>query len=168
MKNRTKYTKEMYEYLAWRFFAEVYGIVAYDPEENIKFEKFVKGIRGKLSEKQQKILDNLVLRMKNEYEEWVMESRESRYGYNDDFRFEIEYNYDFYELWKLAVAKKCTVKLIYNSTTSGKTMRLVDPYRSNAPYGEGYCHSKKEVRKFRFDRVIDIEMTDKKFIKLGK
>jgi len=56
-------------------------------------------------------------------------------------------------------------QLIMNSTTSGVSERLVDPYNSKAPYGEGYWHARKEVRKFRFDRAIDIEMTESGFVK---
>ena len=63
------------------------------------------------------------------------------------------------------MAKRQTVKIKYDSTESGITERLVDPYKSRAPYGEGYCHNRKEVRKFRFDRVIDIKLTEKKFKK---
>ena len=70
-----------------------------------------------------------------------------------------------YEIWKKGAAKRQTVKIKYDSTASGVSERLVDPYKSSAPYGEGYCHSRKEVRKFRFDRVIDIELTDEKFKK---
>jgi len=85
---------------------------------------------------------------------------------NDDFiKFDIDYNQKFYEIWKSAVVKRQTVKLKYDSSTSGVAERLVDPYKSSAPYGKGYCHKRKEVRKFRFDRIIDIEMTDKKFVK---
>ncbi|MBU4479847.1 WYL domain-containing protein [Patescibacteria group bacterium] len=47
-----------------------------------------------------------------------------------------------------------------------KYKRLVDPYKTNSPYGEGYCHLKNEVLKFRFDRIANINLTNKNFKKL--
>jgi len=57
------------------------------------------------------------------------------------------------------------VRLLYDSQSSGISERLVDPYKSDAPYGEGYCNTRRDVRKFRFDRVIDIQMTESTFVK---
>lgn len=178
MKKAVKYTKEMYEYLAWRLFREMYGAMEWAKEEADEIDGFVKEAGIVLTDDEIKLVDNRARRMKNEYGEQKLEElREQHwdelgdddedYDYgNDDFiKFDIDYNAKFYEIWKSAVAKRQTVKLKYDSSTSGISDRLVDPYKSSAPYGEGYCHKRKEVRKFRFDRVIDIEMTDKKFEK---
>jgi len=169
MKN-TKYTKNMYQYLAWRLFQEIYGEVEWCQEE----EKIIAGLAEeaswKLTDEETQIVENRVRRMKNEYEKLITENLREEYGDDDgegDFFFApVDYNEKFYETWKQGVAKRQTVKIKYDSTESGITERLVDPYKSRAPYGEGYCHNRKEVRKFRFDRVIDIKLTDDKFKKL--
>jgi len=168
----------MLGYLAWRLLREVFGATGWAKEEAGTIDELVEEVRNKLADDQIKIVENRALQMSNEYGEQKLEElREQHwdelgddnedYDYgNDDFiKFDVDYNRKFYEIWKSAVAKRQTVKLKYDSTTSGVADRLVDPYKSSAPYGEGYCHKRKEVRKFRFDRVIDIEMTDKKFEK---
>jgi len=168
MKN-TKYTENMYHYLALRLFQETYGEVEWCQEE----EKIIAGLAEeaswKLTDEETQIVENRVRRINNEYEELKTESLREEYDYDDgedDFFFTpIDYNEKFYEIWKQGVAKRQTVKIKYDSSESGVTERLVDPYRSRAPYGEGYCHNRKEVRKFRFDRVIDIKFTGKKFKK---
>ena len=174
MKKTVKYTKQMYEYLAWRLFREMYGAMEWAREEAGEINKLVEETRNKLLDDQIKNVENRARRMNNEYGEQKLEElREQHwdelgdddYGNDDFIKFAVDYNEKFYEIWKSAVAKRQTVKLKYNSATSGMADRLVDPYKSNAPYGEGYCHKRKEVRKFRFDRVIDIEMTDEKFVK---
>lgn len=166
---KSNYTKSMYHYLAWRLFQEVYGEVEWRQEE----EKIIAGLAEeaswKLTEEETQIVENRVRRMKNEYEEVITENLREEYGDDggeDDFFFApIDYNQKFYEIWKQGVAKRQTVTIKYDSAESGITERLVDPYKSRAPYGEGYCHNRKEVRKFRFDRAIDIKLTDKKFKK---
>ena len=168
MKN-TKYTKNMYQYLAWRLFQEIYGEVEWCQEE----EKIIAGLAEeaswKLTDEETQIVENRVRRMKNEYEKLITENLREEYGDDDgegDFFFApVDYNEKFYETWKQGVAKRQTVKIKYDSTESGITERLVNPYKSRAPYGEGYCHNRQEVRKFRFDRVIDIKLTEKKFKK---
>lgn len=178
MKKTIKYTKAMYQYLAWRLFWEMYGAMEWAKEEANKIDGFVKETGSGLTDDEVKLVDNRARRMKNEYgEQRLEELREQHwdelgeddedydYGSDDFIKFDVDYNRKFYEIWKSAVAKRQTVKIKYDSTTSGVSDRLVDPYKSSAPYGEGYCHKRKEVRKFRFDRVIDIEITDKKFEK---
>lgn len=169
MKN-PNYTENMYHYLAWRLFQEVYGEVEWRREEEAMINKLAKQASKKLTDEEIKIVENRVRRLKNEYEELMMENLREGDDFDDgedDFYFEpIDYNEKFYEIWKQGVAKRQTVKMKYDSTESGVTERLVDPYKSRAPYGEGYCHNRQEVRKFRFDRVIDIKLTDKKFKKL--
>lgn len=161
----------MYQYLAWRLLQEIYGEVEWCQEE----EKIIAGLAEeaswKLTDEETQIVENRARRINNEYEEQVTENLREEFepefddGEDDFFFAPIDYNEKFYEIWKQGVAKRQTVKLKYDSTTSGISERLVDPYKSAAPYGEGYCHNRKEVRKFRFDRVIDIKLTEKKFKK---
>jgi len=87
------------------------------------------------------------------------------YGEDDFVKPHITYDNKHYEIWTNAVRKRLTARMTYDSATSGMSERLIDPYQTSAPYGQGYCHLRKEVRKFRFDRIIDIELTNKTFIK---
>ena len=173
MNNTPHYTKEMYEYLTWRLFQAMDGEIDFVNTEKSRIDEFVEAAGKKLTKEQIKIVDNRAVQMNNAHEELMLDKFREKYQHesydeDDDYDFvrsAIAYNQKFYEVWKSAVMKRQTVKLKYDSTTSGITDRLVDPYGSSAPYGEGYCYKRKEVRKFRFDRVIDIEMTDTKFQK---
>lgn len=161
----------MYQYLAWRLFQKIYGEVELFKEEGKQIDKLANEAGRRLTDKEMKIVENRVRRLNNEYEELIMENFRDEYvrefddGDEDFFFTPVDYDERLYEIWKQGVAKRQTVKMKYDSTESGITERLVDPYKSRAPYGEGYCHNRKEVRKFRFDRVIDIELTDNKFEK---
>ena len=173
MNNTPHYTKEMYEYLTWRLFQAMDGEIDFVNTEKSRIDEFVEAAGKKLTKDQIKIVDNRVVQMNNAHEELTLDKFREEYqheSYDEDGEYDfvrpvIAYNQKFYEIWKSAVMKRQTVKLKYNSTTSGVTDRLVDPYGSSTPYGEGYCHKRKEVRKFRFDRVIDIEMMEHKFQK---
>src|SRR3989338_4282739 len=144
----------------------------YRAEEKL-IANFADEVGKKLTDEEMKIAENHIYRINNEYEKQMMESFKEEYrpefddddGDDDFFFAPVDYNEKFYEIWKQGVVKRQTVKIKYDSTASGITERLVDPYKSRAPYGEGYCHNRKEVRKFRFDRVIDIKLTEKKFKK---
>jgi len=61
-----------------------------------------------------------------------------------------------------------TLKLTYNSIQSGEVKREVDPYFlifiERAFYFVGYCHLRKDFRTFRIDRIVDLSLTEKKFI----
>lgn len=158
----------MYNYLAWVLFREIYRAVEWMKAEAADIDKLMLAAKNELTEEQIKIVENRARRIENDYKEWVFDDLGEMYG-NDEFDGfgypDIDFNEDFYDIWKQGVVKRLTVKMTYDSTTSGLSERLVDPYVSSAPYVEGYCHKAKEVRKFRMDRVIDIHLTDKKFEK---
>ena len=174
-----KWTKEMHQYLAWRLFQEMYGATEWFGKESGHINQYAKESGKNITEAQGKVVENRVRRLGDEYEEAILEKLKDRHWHEfggDDDEWDEDGDFDFirpsvsykqgdYELWKSAVLKRLTVKLVYDSATSGISERLVDPYASGAPYGEGYCHKRKEVRKFRFDRVIDIQLTGKKFVK---
>lgn len=171
MDKSVKYTSQMYEYLAWVLFLEIYRAVEWVEAEAAEIDQLMLAAKNKLTEAQIKIVDNRARRISNDYQEWVFDDLENvdDYDYDDEFdgfnRPHIDFNEEFYDIWKQGVVKRLTVKMTYDSTTSGVSERLVDPYVSSAPYVEGYCHKAKELRKFRMDRVIDIHLTDKKFEK---
>ncbi len=77
----------------------------------------------------------------------------------------------YYEQIEKAISSQKTIKLKYSSIKSGESTREVDPYfiifRGSAFYFVGYCHLKKEYRTFRMNRIIDVEISDKDFIKSG-
>lgn len=127
----------MYQYLAWRLFREVYDAVEWLPEEKDAVVGLTDAACGQLSDSEIKAVENRAMRMMNDYEADI---ERLAFKKGDDFFPQIDYNYEFYEIWKQGVAKRLTVKMKYDSTTSGIGERLVDPYKSRAPYGEGYCH----------------------------
>lgn len=59
------------------------------------------------------------------------------------------------------------LKIQYNSLSTGVTERFVDPYfiifRGHAFYFVAYCHSRKEIRTIRVNRIINLESTEKYF-----
>jgi len=175
-KQYTNWTDEMYQFLSWCLFKKVYGTTEWHEQEEKRIKQLAEKSGSAITDSQRKIIENRALRLGNEYNEWMLESYQKIYGEDwcddgDDYgedefrRAPIDYYIEYYEIWKDAVRKKLSVKIIYDSTTSGVSERLVDPYKSSAPYGDGYCHNRREIRKFRFDRIIDIKMTDKKFVK---
>jgi len=138
--------------------------------EKEKLEALLKKTSAKLSDIQNKIVVSRAQRIIDEHHDVLVDTVHEEYGYCDDDEIEnyyssISINFQYYELWKQAVRTKNTVKMVYDSVSSGLSERLVDPYKSRVPYGEGFCHSRKEVRKFRFDRVIDLVITNNTFIK---
>ncbi len=165
------WTPLMYQCLSLLLLLEMYQECEWVRQEKASISQTLKAVQEELSSAQINLVMNRARRLADEYERSVLEELQERYGYDDSddeewFEQTVNYNFQHYEIWKQAVRKKLTVTLTYDSSTSGITERLVDPYSSRVPYGEGYCHSRKEVRKFRFDRVIDIELTSKKFIKV--
>ncbi len=109
------------------------------------------------------LADELVSQYEMTIREYVEDDYQDKYDY---WREEIEYDEELYEVWKEAVRNRQTVKIKYDSTTSGVSERLVDPYASRAPYVDGYCHTRNEVRMFRLDRVLELTLTDQKFEKI--
>lgn len=162
----------MHQHLAWRLFQKVYGATEWFQDESARIKQYAAESGKGITETQRKVVENRVRRLNDEYEEAALETFKDDYGneWDEDGDYEfirpsVSYDQEHYELWKSAVFKRLTVRMVYDSATSGISERLVDPYASGAPYGEGYCHKRKEVRKFRFDRVIDIELTAQKFTK---
>lgn len=171
---KEKWTKEMYEYLAWCLFERVYGAAEWCEEEDQRIKKYAKEARERLDDFSRKVVDNRAIRLSNEYEEHISYSFEKMHwhdihdydDYDDQFlRPPIEYDSRWYQIWSDAVRKRITVRMVYDSLSSGQSERLVDPYQTNAPYGKGFCHKTKQIRTFRFDRIIDITVTDQIFNK---
>jgi len=65
------------------------------------------------------------------------------------------------------VARRCQVRLMYQSFRQKVTERLVDPYALALQWGNwylaGYCHLRDELRTFRVDRIQKVEPTDVTF-----
>lgn len=73
-----------------------------------------------------------------------------------------------YAIVEQGIKNSNILRLKYNSIQSGVIEREVDPYFlifiERAFYFVGYCHLREEFRTFRTDRIINVSMTDKKFI----
>ena len=74
MNNVIQYTREMYEYLAWRLFQKMYGETDFVSMEKNRIDEFVESARKTLTKDQVKIVDNHVVRMKNDYKKLALES----------------------------------------------------------------------------------------------
>jgi predicted DNA-binding transcriptional regulator YafY len=66
-----------------------------------------------------------------------------------------------------AVNEHRRVYLRYRSWSGDESERLIDPYglacRTDYWYMAGYCHLRQDLRTFRLDRVIKVELTDETF-----
>lgn len=75
----------------------------------------------------------------------------------------------FFSVIEKAAASYITVDLTYDSVISGVTDRKVDPYfvvfRGSAFYFVGYCHLREDFRTFRVDRIVEVALTDDRFVK---
>lgn len=79
-----------------------------------------------------------------------------------------EFSERFYSTVEEGIKRSQILKLEYNSIQSGIVEREVEPYFlifiERAFYFVGYCHLRKGLRTFRIDRIIDVKLTDKKFM----
>ena len=168
---KIEWSKEMYEYLAWRLLELMYGATEWYEEEEKRIKQYGAEARERLDDFSRKIVENRAIRLSNEYEEHALYSLEKAYWHEIHDRDDeylpppIEYDQRWCAIWSDAVRKRHTVRMVYDSATSGTSERLVDPYQTSAPYGQGFCHKTKEIRTFRFDRIVDIMMTDQIFNK---
>ena len=167
-----KWTNNMYQCLALIMLTEVYSRTEWVKGEGNKINLLLKATKNKLSRDELLIVENRASRMSDDYENDLLMELQDRHWheFDDDYddsyiRPTVNYKSEHYNIWSQAVRKKQSVRMKYDSATSGLSERVVNPYKTHSPYGEGYCHNRKEVRQFRFDRIIDIKMTDKKFEK---
>src|SRR3990167_9839470 len=165
------WTKEMYQYLSLKTLKEVFNNTA-DRNKNSEkvINELIEEIKAKLDLHQINYANHRLRKIKHEYRTNIYEEAKSLYGdrYGDDDEYyypAVEYDEKIHDVWVKGVKERTTIEMTYDSTTSGLTKRLVDPYQTRSPYGQGYCHLKKEVRKFRFDRIVEIALTDLKFTK---
>ncbi|MBU1499650.1 WYL domain-containing protein [Patescibacteria group bacterium] len=163
--------KAMYQLLAWQTLKKVFGLSSkWSEGENEAIKKLKQEVQKRLSTEQLNFVNRRSRQLRNDYHESLVHDLEKIYWHelHEDEEFLIplvEYDEKTYSVWTQAVRRKKSVVMTYDSTTSGITQRTVDPYLTKAPYGKGYCHLKKEVRKFRFDRIVEISLTDKTFVK---
>lgn len=171
MSKEFQWTREMYAYLAWRLFERMYGATEWYEEEAKRIKTYIAEARNAIDDDLRNVVDNRAIRLANEYEKHALYILEKSFWHelhDDDAEFiraPIEYDQRWYQIWSDAVRKRHTVWMTYDSQTSGRSERLVDPYQTSAPYAKGFCHTTKEIRTFRFDRIIDIVATDQKFEK---
>ncbi|MEW6412929.1 MAG: YafY family protein [Candidatus Zixiibacteriota bacterium] len=75
----------------------------------------------------------------------------------------------YYDVIEQAIAGCRRIKVDYESISSGRSARIIDPYfivfRGHAFYFVGYCHTRKDFRTFRVDRVHNVEILSDIFIK---
>lgn len=164
------WTHDMYRYLSLRALSEVFENTSTHTKDENTLATLIDEIKSRLDPRQINFVNHRLRKLKNEYSANIYAQVESDYDrwdetYEDEYYPPIEYDEKTYNVWTKAVRGRITVNVTYESTTSGITQRLVDPYKTSSPYGDGYCHLKNEVRKFRLDRIIEISLTNKTFVK---
>ncbi|MEZ4736790.1 MAG: YafY family protein [Caldilineaceae bacterium] len=69
----------------------------------------------------------------------------------------------------LAVQRQIQVELHYQALTGEETQRAVDPYgvlyRNGYWYMAGYCHLRQDLRAFRLDRVVRVQLATATFVR---
>ncbi len=110
-----------------------------------------------------------------EYDMATRERLEHEYGWDEERHWDrgwerehIDFDPKVSDLWTKAVREKLTLRIVYDSESSGRTERLVDPVQTSSPYGKAYCHLREEERKFRFDRVLEIDIVGKRSADLNQ
>ncbi len=165
-----KWTNDMYRYLSWLLFEEVHGMSDWTAKEEGRIKPLVSEAEEKLSRDQILLVENRTRRMADEYEQNLLHQLNKQYWkelHDDDGYIprHITFDSNVHETWTSSVRKQNTVKITYDSASSGLSERLVNPYQTKSPYGIGYCHKRKKVLQFRFDRVIDIDLMNRIFEK---
>jgi len=79
-----------------------------------------------------------------------------------------DFSENFFAMLETGIKKNRILSIKYNSIQSGVMEREIEPYFlifiERAFYCVGYCYLRKELRTFRIDRIVDINLTDKTFI----
>lgn len=169
--NMYSWSKEMYIYLSLLLLHEVFDqSMEWSKKESTAIDSYREEIKLKLNKKQVDFVNQRFLKIKNSYNETLLYSLEKMYWHELNTPYgriipQVEYDEKVYNIWTTAVKQRHSVVMTYESISSGISERIVNPYKTDSPYGEGYCHLKKEVRKFRFDRIIEINLTNRKFKK---
>ncbi len=69
-----------------------------------------------------------------------------------------------YALLKKALEQLKTAEISYfNMDSADFTKRKIDVYYTSAKYTIGYCHLRKDMRKFRTSRIVSAKLTDKRY-----
>ncbi len=72
-----------------------------------------------------------------------------------------------FSLIEQSILNKRTIRLDFEAQDSGKSLKEVDPYslifRRHSWYLLGFCHTRKEIRVFRLNRIKKVTLTDKNF-----
>lgn len=165
-----KWSKIMYQLFALMVLDEIFGSCdSWNPSEAQTIKDQINKFKSQLNPHQIDLVKFRVRKTRNNYKINLLDHFQNIYRKEiengEEMYPSVEYDQNIYNIWTQAVRRRVSVKIQYESTTSGITTRIVDPYKTNSPYGISFCHTKKEERKFRFDRIIEITLIDSKFIK---
>lgn len=164
-----RWTNEMIEFLTALLAFQVIEDADVPRELLDQFDRRLQRLRHACAIEDRKLVESLARRIGDGYHSGVLQELQDMYGpdreYGDRLGEYITWNEEHRNAWIHGVSAQHSVCLRYESQTSGETERMVDPYKTKGAYGIGYCHLRKEVRTFRFDRVIDIQTTPHAFAK---
>jgi hypothetical protein len=165
-----KWTKTMYRLFAFMTLSDIFGSChSWNPLEAQIIKDQIDKYKTCLRSHQLNLVKFRVRKAKNNYKISLLDHFQNIYWKEiengEEMYPSVEYDQNTYDIWTQAVKRRVSIKMQYDSVTSGITTRIVDPHKTKTPYGIGFCHTKKEERKFRFDRIIEITLTNDKFIK---
>ena len=119
-----------------------------------------------ITHKQRQRADCIANDLLGQYREYFFLEQECGCEDHDWYNYEpIEYDERVAEIWRTGVRQRASVRIKYQSQKTETTNRVVDPWLTSSPYSVGFCHLRNAARKFRFDRIMEIELTDKTFEK---
>lgn len=164
-----RWTNEMIEFLTALLSFQVIEDADVPRELLERFDRRLQQLRHVCPAEDRKLVESYARRIGDDYHSGVFQELQDMYGQDSEYGEwpgeYITWNEEHRDAWTHGVAAQRSVRLRYESQTSGETERMVDPYHTQGAYGIGYCHLRKEVRMFRFDRVIDIQETPRAFTK---
>ncbi len=121
----------------------------YDEYEEVIDKKKIKSILKKISK-------NLPDEARDEIDKDFLRKRYHTYNNNIDA--------NVYSKLKNAFGQLKTVEIEYFNMESAEfRKRKLDIYYTSAKYTIGYCHLRKEIRKFRTSRIASAKITDSKY-----
>lgn len=152
------------QYLSAYLLKEIYNEIGCSDKEEAEINSLLKVLVGNINEKQKTDIERKAEVILSALGDDILHRFEDEYDDGWE-RPPIYYNEEFKNIWMNGVRNRISVAMEYESETSGRAKRIVDPYSTSGAYGKGYCHLRRDERKFRFDRVLDIGLTSKKFVK---
>ncbi len=126
------------------YHGEDYGDESYEPVSKKELKALMKKIRPLMDKTALREAENIFLDAK--YGDWDRLPEENIIAKIEE-----------------AISSRRLACIEYFSPESGVSRRNVEIYAKNARYTVGFCHLRKEIRKFRNSRIMGIKLLNEKF-----